>query len=181
MRNWSAWGEGGKTRRTRDVWDRDLAHTWAQTGSQGAFPIPPHYVSVDSRCFWIQLHPKTDFHELCAKNSRRAPKSSNESHTMLLSESAARICTLSAQSPCSVTQHAGALTLQQVSGKALFVSGFSPAELCCEMKILIFISLCFYYLFNVMVNQVPMLLSLHPTWNIHLLSKEQLCFSLKIN
>lgn len=100
---------------------------------------------------------------LCTKNSHGAHKSSNESRTMLLSEPAACIYTLSAQSSCSVMQCAGAPTLQQVSGKALFVSGFPPAELCCEIKILIFISLRFYYLFNVTVNQVPTLLSLHPT------------------
>lgn len=100
---------------------------------------------------------------LCTKNSHRVPKSSNECHTMLLSEPAAHIFTPSAQSSCSVTQHTGAPTLQQVSGKALFVSGFPPAELYCEIKILIFISLWFYCLFNVTVNQVPTLLSLHPT------------------
>jgi len=100
---------------------------------------------------------------LHTKNSCRVSKSSNESHTMLLSEPAARIRTLSAQISCSVTQYAGAPTLQRVSGKALFVSGFPPAEVYCEIKILIFISPWFYYLFNVMVNQVPTLLSLHPT------------------
>lgn len=97
---------------------------------------------------------------LPTKNSRRVPKSPNESPTMLLPEPAACIYTLSVQPSCSVTLHAGAPTLQRVSGKALFVSGFPPADLYCEIKILIFISLWFYYLFNVTVNQVPTLLSL---------------------
>lgn len=100
---------------------------------------------------------------LCTKNSSRVPRYCNESHTMLLSEPAARVYTLSAQSSGSVTQHAKTPALQRLSGKALFVSGFPTAKLCCEIKILIFISLWFYYLFNVMVNQVPTLLSLHPT------------------
>lgn len=121
------------------------------------------------RCLWVLgvselgCTQRETFINLCTKNSRRVPKSSNESHTMLLLEPAARIYTPSAQPSCSVTQHAGALTLQRVSGKALFVSGFPPAEFYCEIKILIFTSLWFYYLFNVMVNQVPTLRYLHPT------------------
>lgn len=81
---------------------------------------------------------------------------------MLLSEPAACIQTLS-KAILLCTQHTRAPTLQQVSGNTLFVSGFSPAELCCEIKILIFISLWFYYPFNIMVNEVPTLLSLQST------------------
>lgn len=81
---------------------------------------------------------------------------------MLLLEPAACIQTLSTAILLH-NQHTRALTLQQVSGNALYVSGFSPAELCFEIKILIFISLWFYYLFNIVVNQVPTLLSLQPT------------------
>lgn len=99
---------------------------------------------------------------------------------MLLSELAACIQTLSTSIPLQ-NQHTRAPTLQQVSGNALYVSDFCPAELCFEIKILIFLSLWFYYLFNIMVNQEPTLLSLQLTWKSHLLNQGQLHFSLKIN
>lgn len=81
---------------------------------------------------------------------------------MLLSEPAACIQTLST-AILLCNQHTRAPTLQQGSGNALSVSGFCPVELCIEIKISIFISLWLYYLFSIMVNQVPTLLSLQLT------------------